>query len=350
MTDYRTTLSTLPSFDTIIDVRTPLEFADDHIPGAVNCPVLTNEERHEVGLLYARSPFDARHLGAAMVARNIAQMLDKPPFRDRPKNWRPLVYCWRGGMRSLSLVTWLNLIGWRAGQLAGGYKTWRRHVVDALVSLPPDLNFRVIAGATGSAKTRFLQALAQRGEQTLDLEGLAAHKGSVLGGLPTQAQPSQKLFETRLYETLKNFDPSRVVYVEAESRKIGGIALPNALIETMRTAACVEIRATVAARLRYLLNDYAYLGDAPEKLVSDLERLHGFIDNETLNRWQQLAREQHLPPLFDELITRHYDPLYARSQYKHFIHLKDAVVLPTDDLSETSIATMAERLKSPGRE
>jgi len=336
----RHTLEERADFDEIIDVRSPAEFAEDHIPGALNCPVLDNAERHEVGLLYAQSPFEARKVGAALVARNIAAMLETH-LCDRPKQWRPLLYCWRGGMRSHSATLWFNLIGWRAGQLTGGYKTWRRHVVDLLATHPAKRQWRVICGATGSGKTRLLAALAARGEQTLDLEALAAHKGSVLGRLPNREQPTQKWFESQLAERIERLDPTKVIYVEAESRKIGACALPNALIEAIRTAPCIEICATQEARLAYLLDDYAYLGDNPTALASRLERLRGLIDNVTLERWQAWTHERNLPDLFRELIIRHYDPLYARSQHKNFRQLNGARQLMTDDLSEKGVRGLA---------
>ncbi|MDR2173339.1 MAG: tRNA 2-selenouridine(34) synthase MnmH [Burkholderiales bacterium] len=341
--DVRCTLAQRADADEIIDVRSPAEFAEDHLPGARNFPVLNNEERVAIGTLYQNAPFEARKTGAAMVARHIAHYLDNE-FVDRPKNWRPLVYCWRGGMRSASFVTWLRLIGWRAMQLTGGYKTWRRHVLQTLGDLPPRFRWRVICGPTGSAKTRLLAALATCGEQTLDLEALAAHKGSVLGALPDTSQPSQKAFETHLSEALSTLDPARPVYVEAESRKIGRVALPNALIDAMRSADCLELLAPPEARLRYLLDDYAYLGHHPQSLCERLERLKGFIDNDTLARWQQWAQNGNLPDLFSELLTRHYDPLYTHSQYRHFSKLHNAPRFHPDDLSDAALAMLAKKI------
>ena len=181
-------LDRLDDFDEIIDVRSPLEFADDHIPGAVNAPVFSNDERARVGTLYRQSPFDATRLGAALAARNIAAHLDTT-FADRPQGWRPLIYCWRGGKRSGSMTVMFNMIGWRARQLDGGYKTYRRATLDLLDTLPPTLRLIVLTGPTGSGKTRLLDALAQAGAQTLDLEALAAHRGSLLGAWPGMAQP-----------------------------------------------------------------------------------------------------------------------------------------------------------------
>ncbi|MDR1528927.1 MAG: tRNA 2-selenouridine(34) synthase MnmH [Burkholderiales bacterium] len=341
--DFRCTLSQRNDFDEIIDVRTPKEFAEDHIPEARNHPVLSNEERHEIGLLYSQSPFAARRLGAALVAKNIAATIENH-LLDRSKSWKPLVYCWRGGMRSHSMVVWMRLIGWRASQLVGGHKTWRNHVLAGLDTLPTCFQWRIVCGATGSGKTRLLAVLTAQGEQTLDLEALAMHKGSVLGDIPNTPQPSQKWFETQLYKKLASFAPSRPVYVESESRKIGLCALPNALVEAMRRAPCIEIAATQGARLRYLLEDYHYLGDDPQNLCAQLYRLKGYIDNATFARWQELARVGDLPNLFSELIIRHYDPHYARSQYKHFLGLPHARRFETDDLSNETLKTIAKSL------
>ncbi|WP_017924932.1 tRNA 2-selenouridine(34) synthase MnmH, partial [Burkholderia glumae] len=184
MNPFLVPLSRVDEFDEIIDVRTPLEYAEDHIPGALNAPVLSNDERVIVGTMYKQeSPHEATRIGAAWVARNIATHLETT-FADRPLNWRPLIYCWRGGKRSGSMTTWLNLIGWRARQLDGGYKTYRRSVVDALGALPARFRYIVLTGRTGSGKTQLLGALARAGAQTLDLERLAVHRGSLLGALP----------------------------------------------------------------------------------------------------------------------------------------------------------------------
>src|SRR5215472_1873107 len=215
----RVRVAALAEYAVRIDVRSPVEFALDHVPGAANHPVLSDAERERVGTLYADSPFEARKLGAAIVARNIATMIESA-FMDEPREWRPLVYCWRGGQRSRALVQVLHEIGWRAVQLEGGYRAYRRHVAAELERLPLRFRYVVICGLTGSGKSRLLAALARAGAQTLDLEGLARHRGSVLGGLPGTAQPSQKAFESGLCEALARLDPSRPVFVESESRRI----------------------------------------------------------------------------------------------------------------------------------
>ncbi len=329
-------------FDTVIDARTPAEFAIDHIPGAINCPVLDNDQRVIVGTLYQQQgAFEAKRVGGAMVSANIARHL-QDSFADKPAQWKPLVYCWRGGLRSGSMVTVMRLVGWDAQQLAGGYKTWRRHVIAQIEALCPQLDLRVLVGATGSAKTRVLQALALQGHQVLDLEDLAAHKGSLLGALPGQAQPSQTAFETRIAEILDRIDLSRPVFVEGESRKIGRVALPQPLVDRMRASGCVEIDATAEARLAYLLRDYAYVGAAPEALIRQLALLTERHGKTVIGQWQQWAEQGALAPLVRELIALHYDPAYARSQSAHFVRWGARQTLAVDDLSDEAIRRLAQ--------
>lgn len=338
------TVAQLSGFDEIIDARTPAEFAEDHIPGAINLPVLDNEQRIVVGTLYKQqSAFDARRLGGALVAANISQHM-LGVLKDKPKSWRPLIYCWRGGQRSGSFATWLRMVGWDACQLEGGYKAFRHHVIAGIADIVPGLDLRIVSGPTGSAKTRVLEALAGQGAQTLDLEDLAAHKGSVLGGLPGRPQPTQKRFETTLWVQMRTLDPARPVYVEAESRKIGLVFVPEPLIMAMRRAPCIMIDASRDARLDFLVRDYAYLGDDVAGLQDKLQRLREHQSRDTLERWQTLAAGHALPELFGELIDLHYDPLYKRSQNVNYSGYGDALRVDTGDLSERGIRALAARI------
>lgn len=338
----------MPDFDTLIDARSPAEFALDHIPGAINCPVLDDEERRIVGTLYVQTgAFEARRVGGAMVAANLARHL-REQFADRPADWKPLVYCWRGGMRSGSMVTWLRLVGWEAQQLAGGYKRFRHHVLTQLEERSPQLNLRVICGATGSAKTRVLHALANRGAQVLDLEHFANHKGSLLGALPGIEQPSQKRFETLIADVLGPLDLSKPLYVEGESPRIGRVALPLPLVAQMRAAHCIEIEATRETRLDYLLRDYAYLGHDPEALAARLGMLKELQGKETVQRWQQWAQGGDLPHLFSELMSLHYDPHYGRSQARHFHTWAKRDRVAATDLSDAGIEALADAVLALG--
>ena len=346
MSHQPTTVADLQDFTVLIDARSPAEYALDHLPGAINCPVLDDEERRIVGTTYVQvSAFEARKIGGAMVARNIAKHLDEL-FRDKPKDWRPLIYCWRGGMRSGSFVNWLRLVGWDAQQLKGGYKAWRAHVVDEIARLAPQLDLRVLCGPTGSAKTRVLQALGGLGEQVLDLEDLAAHRGSVLGGVPGREQPSQKGFETQLMQQLAGFDLGRPVWIEAESRRIGRITVPEPLLQRLRESPVIEIAATPEARLAYLLRDYAWLGDDRQAFADKLGTLRELLPKEVLAQWQAWALAGELPPLFEALMARHYDPLYARSQGRHLQKLGGARRVDCDDLSDAGIDALARRIVS----
>jgi tRNA 2-selenouridine synthase len=337
------TLAQLGEFDEIIDVRSPAEYAEDHIPGAASCPVLDDEERARVGTLYAQSPFAARKLGSALVLRRIADHVEKR-FAERPREWRPLVYCWRGGKRSGGFTHVLRQIGWDACALEGGYKTYRRHVVAQLQILPPNFAYRVVCGATGSGKSRVLQALAGLGAQVLDLERLAAHKGSVLGDLPDAPQPTQKMFETELLAALERLDPSQPVYVEAESRKIGSLQVPDALIAAMRASPCLRIDAGLEARVRFLLGDYDYFVADPQRLRERIDCLKGLQSGETLDRWKSLIADGAWADLVRELLAGHYDPLYYRSQDRNYVQYPQAARFETEDLSPPELARLAERI------
>lgn len=336
------------AFDAIIDARSPAEFAEDHIPGAINCPVLDNEERAIVGTIYVQQgAFEARRVGGAMVAANLARHL-REQLADKPQDWRPMVYCWRGGMRSGSMVQWLRLVGWDAQQLAGGYKAFRRHVMATTEALVPQLDLRVLVGATGSAKTRVLQQLADDGAQVLDLEHCARHKGSLLGALPGVPQPSQKNFETQIATALEAMDLSRPVYVEGESARIGRLSVPVPLVERLRAAACIEIEATPDERLAYLLRDYAYLGDDPGTLAKRLGALTELHGKETVQRWQAWAQARDLAPLFAELMRLHYDPHYGRSQARNFARWDTRQRVAAPDLSQAGIARVAQAVLALG--
>jgi tRNA 2-selenouridine synthase len=317
-------LAEIANFDEVIDVRTPLEFADDHIPGAINAPVLSNEERVVVGTMYKDSPFEATRYGAALVAQNIARHL-QTTFAERPRSWRPMIYCWRGGKRSGSMTVWFNLIGWKARQLQGGYKTYRSHVIDQLLTQPYRYQYHVLAGLTGSGKTRLLHALGRSGAQILDLEGLAKHRGSLLGALPGQPQPSQKSFDSQLHAAFNGLDPARPVFVESESKKIGQLQLPATLMQALSAAPCIRVEANPDDRVEFLCEDYAALFDTPEQLKEQLARLTPLVGKQTVAHWFELIEAGAKPELFRELIERHYDPAYRSSSHGLYPNMPKAM-------------------------
>ena len=310
----------LSDFDTIIDVRSAAEFIDDHIPGAISRPVLDDAQRAEVGTLYKQvSPFAAKKLGAAYIAANIARHLHEG-FLDQDKGWRPLIICWRGGMRSGAMNTIFRAIGWDASQLEGGYKTFRNHVLAQLDTLPKNYRFQVISGPTGSAKTRILHAIAGQGGQVLDLEGIACHKGSVLGRLPNQPQPSQKWFETQIWQALEHFDPTQAIFIEAESRKIGNLRLPEHLFTCMQAASCCEIHADLADRVKFLLGDYDYFVNDAVDLKKHLDTLRTLLGHERVNHWHEQIDQQDFAGLTESLLHQHYDPLYTRARQRDYVN------------------------------
>ena len=328
-------LADLGRFDTVIDVRSESEFAEDHIPGAINCPVLTDAERAEVGTMdRQQSSFEAKRRGAAYVARNIATHLERA-FADKPRSWKPLVYCWRGGNRSGSMTHILGRVGWQARQLEGGYRAFRRAVLGELESLPVRLTFLVVCGTTGSGKSRLLQQLAQAGAQALDLEALAHHRGSLLGSLPMLPQPSQKQFETRIWHALRGFDPARPVFVESESRKIGDLRVPDQLLLSMRAAECIRLELPLAARVRLLRDEYVHFESDAGALHEKLDCLVPLHGHERVARWKQLVDEGNWDALVECLLVEHYDPAYLRSIGRNFTRSPDAkpLALPSDDLT-----------------
>jgi len=341
----RATVEELSGFDTIIDARSPAEFAEDHIPGAINCPVLDNEQRIVVGTLYKQSsPFDARKVGAVLVARNVANHIERF-FSDKPKGWKPLVYCWRGGQRSGAFTHILREVGWSAKRLQGGYKSWRHHVIEQLDVVPKALRFTVVAGPTGSAKTRVLEALQRQGQQVLNLEALAQHKGSVLGDLPGQPQPSQKMFETLVLEQLGRFDPARTVFVESESKKVGQLRVPDAVYQGIQSGNWLRVQANMEQRVQYLLRDYDYFLSGPV-LEQQLDRLKELCGGETVNRWKSLAASKDFATLVMELLSQHYDRHYLRSM-SHQAHSDvPHATFVADDLSDAGIDVLARTIAS----
>lgn len=308
-------LATLP-FDEVIDVRSPSEYDEDHVPGAISLPVLDDAERAQVGTIYVQqSRFQARRLGAALVARNAARHLEGV-LADRPSDYRPLVYCWRGGQRSGSFALILGQIGWRVGVIEGGWRSWRRLVQRALYERPVASPMVVLDGNTGTAKTAILQRVAALGGQVIDLEALARHRGSLFGLVPGDRQPAQKGFESALAVALSRLDPARPVLVEAESNRIGALRLPPMLWQAMRAAPRIEISAPLAARAEWQVRAYADITANDAELAARIESLSPYQPRAVLREWQALATAGEFVALASRLMQEHYDPRYARTKLR----------------------------------
>lgn len=330
-------------FDEIIDVRSPGEFAEDHLPGACNLPVLSDEQRAEVGTLYTENQHQGRRLGASYISEALAGYLAHE-LADRPYRWKPLLYCWRGGLRSGSFATVLRSVGWRARVLSGGYKAWRNHVIQGLEDFfnGGAFDFRVLAGLTGTGKTRLLHALRDHQAQIVDLEGLANHKGSLLGSCGDQ--PSQKRFETMLFNALQELDSSQPVFCEAESNRIGSVNLPAPLWKTLPTSRVLEVKLSFEERVRLLLEDYEHFLEDPGQLRSALDRLRRLRGHETVDTWHRLIEEGAWPEFVSAVLKDHYDLCYRRPGSDSSVYQSPARNIALPDASHESYSSAAQQL------
>jgi tRNA 2-selenouridine synthase len=337
-------IASLHAFDAILDARSPAEHAEDHLPGAISTPVLDDAERVRVGTIYKQqSPFEAKRIGAALVSRNIADLLETR-LADAPRDWRPLVYCWRGGNRSGALATVLARVGWRTTLVDGGYRAFRRQVVTDMETLPRKLRFHVIAGRTGSGKSLILQRLQAAGAQVLDLEAIASHRGSVLGLMPDTTQPSQKRFETLVWDALRRADPARPVFVESESKRVGQCHVPDVLIERMRASPGTRIEMGVQARAALLLREYRhFVADRPA-LFDRLERLVPLHGRARIGAWRDLAIADRWTEFVVELLQAHYDPAYDRSMRNNYQAIAEQSTLVVEDDGEAALDRAASQL------
>ena len=328
----------------LIDARSEAEFALDHLPGAVNWPSLRDAERVRVGTLYKQvSVLEANKVGAALVAANIARHIEAHVMACA-KDWQPVVYCWRGGKRSGSLALVLGQIGFRVRVIEGGYKAFRAALVADLPQRVAPLSFRVVCGPTGSGKTRLLQALAAQGAQVLDLEALARHRSSVLGRIPGVEQPSQKHFDALVWHALSSFDPQRVVYVEAESRKVGNLAVPESLMHAMRASPCLDVSMPEAQRVALLLADYPFFVNDPTLFCERLDALTEIRGRAVVQAWQEQVMAGDTASVVQGLLHLHYDPTYAKSIGRNFTQHATAIRYTLADGQAATVQALATQI------
>ena len=332
------------SFSEVIDVRSPAEFAIDHVPGAINLPVLSDEERAEVGTLYKQvSPFIARKRGAALVSANISSHLSQY-LSDKPKDYHPVVYCWRGGQRSFSMATVLSQIGWRTGLIQGGYKHYRTYVRQQLETLPAQFQFNVLCGLTGTAKTEILRRLRSINPQVLDLEKLANHRGSLLGCEVNSPQPSQKGFDSLLLSALEQLDPSQPVWIEAESNKIGQVFIPSLLWTQLKCGRCTRLEVPIERRVHYLAETYPQFSQDLQALGVQLAKLKSRYGNAQIDQWNELIALGDVPAIVRSLLDIHYDPAYTRSMEQQYVNQIHQIHL--SDLSTQSIDSAVQQINA----
>jgi tRNA 2-selenouridine synthase len=333
------------SYDLIIDARSPREFEEDHIPGAINLPVVDNEEYAEVGTLHRTDPMAAYNIGVRYSLKNIARYLEQP-LSACDRKTRILVYCFRGGKRSRLWFDALDTIGYRVEKLKGGWKGYRRWVNEQLQIVPGNYRYMVLSGPTGCGKTRLLTALQDQGAQVLDLEGVAIHRGSVIGAVPGKKQPSQKLFDSMLLRRLSEFDPARPIWIEAESKKIGDVQLPDALLATMRKGITIAVEAPMSQRVRLWREDYRHFEEDPAALIERLAYLRPLIGGEEFSTWQGLAERREIVELFERLMRNHYDPAYRRSILRNYPEFDSSPKVTLEDLSAQGLLPVAQSMRS----
>tara|TARA_A100001011_G_scaffold3711_1_gene4280 strand:+ start:897 stop:1937 length:1041 start_codon:yes stop_codon:yes gene_type:complete len=298
------------NYSVIIDVRTPLEFKEDHIPGSINLPVLSNIQRHEIGIQYKENSFLAKKIGAQLISSNISNIISKINFEKKEK---VLIYCWRGGLRSLSLYLVLKQIGYEVCLLEGGYKSYRKFVVNFLEKVAPNYKYNQIMGITGVGKTLFLKELSKQ-YQVIDFEGLAKHKGSILGNIPKQIQPTQKYFETLIYEKLINFNFKKKIWVEAESIKVGKLNIPSLIWKSMPLGKNIKLVCSLDERINYILNDYKYFTLNPDLMSEALRVLKKIIPKENFKKIELSLKKKDYYELVKSLIVYHYDKAYKKTR------------------------------------
>lgn len=327
----------------VIDARSEREYMHDHLPGALNLPVVHDDEYAEVGTQHRTDPHRAYGIGVTYALQNMASQLPLVLDTAQPDD-RILVYCFRGGKRSRLWADALRTVGFRVDVLPGGWKAYRRWVVASLSAYPTAFSYRVLAGPTGCGKTRLLHALAQLGAQVLDLEELACHRGSLIGHMPGRQQPSQKAFDSALLASLRGFDPSRPIWVEAESKKIGAVQLPATLIECMHSSPCFRLEAPMDERVRLWMDDYSHLAADPHRLMQLLAPLKPLRGAQTLDRWRALAEAGDAAALFERLMVDHYDPAYLTSTKRDYRAYSSATPIPLRSLACEDLRDLAQRL------
>jgi tRNA 2-selenouridine synthase len=296
-----------------IDARSPAEFAAATIPGALNVPILNDAERAEVGTLYKHQGKQvARRRGVEIVAPKIPEMIERITAARPAGVPMVVVFCWRGGMRSRALTQFLDLAGIPARQMIGGHKAFRQHVIDFF---DQGLWGRILVlrGLTGVGKTRALEQLGGAGYPVIDLEGLANHRGSAFGNLGLPPQPTQKMFEAKLWDQLRLVTLDDYVLVEGESRHIGRIILPLKVHQAMQCEISVWLNASLATRTRNILEDYPALDRLKSGFIRPIEALRERLGKQTIAEFLTLLDAGEWETLVQELMARYYDPLYRHT-------------------------------------
>ncbi len=296
----------------LVDVRTPTEFEEFHIPGAENVPLLGDEERAKVSeVYYTKGEREARFLALRLAGPRLYRIVEEVR-RLKKKHRQVAVYCWRGGMRSLAVCTICNLAGLDVSRLKGGYRAFRRFALRRMEELLEGKEVVVIYGPTGTGKTRMIQALSQMGYPAINLEALAGHRGSVFGGIGLK-QPSQKMFDSLLWLELERLKASTYIVVEGESRKVGRLFIPDALWKRMERGRNILITAPLNVRVELSLREYLSADASPDIYLEALGRVRKLLGEHRFTYIKNLIAGERYEEAVKELILGYYDPLYRNS-------------------------------------
>lgn len=312
----------------LIDVRSPHEYTLETIPGSVNIPIFDDKERELIGTIYKQESIEiAKKIGIATAAKNLPSIYDRVSELDKEYN-NLIFFCARGGFRSSSLVSLFKTLGINATKLDCGYKGYRKYVNDHLPTVVENIKFIVLYGNTGTGKTNILKSLGSQGLDTLDLEGCANHRGSILGSVGLGEQNSQKMFESLVYKSLKN-RKTNFVFVEGESKRIGKDIIPNYLYNAINNGINVKIEANIKTRVNNLLKEYVH--DTDNELITSLHNLRKYLGDSNIDKYIKLIGEHDYKPVIEELIIKYYDPLY-----EHRNRVYEAVFYNDNELQTTN--------------
>ncbi|MEG2539708.1 MAG: tRNA 2-selenouridine(34) synthase MnmH [Clostridium sp.] len=307
----------------LIDVRSPGEFKKATIPGAINLPLFTDEEREEIGTVYVQECRDkAKRLGVVAASKKLPEIYDR--IQQLQKEYKSLIFlCERGGMRSSSIVSLLTSVGVNAFKVLGGYKGYRAYINESLKEVMNGVNFVVIHGNTGVGKTKILKKLEEKGYDVLDLEGCANHRGSLLGSVGIGRQNSQKMFESLVYETLKN-RKSNTVFVEAESKRIGYVFVPEHIHNAMRDGVHINVISCIESRVDNILEDYVY--DNNDELIESVDKLSKYISAKNIEEYKSKILGGLYREVIEDLMIKYYDPMYLNKKYDYLLETDSSIM------------------------
>lgn len=294
-----------------VDVRSPKEFKEATIKGAINIPVLLDEEREEVGTVYVRENTEkAKKIGIEYISKRLPEIFEQVQELYSQKGKKIVFFCARGGMRSGTVYSLFYSLGYKVYKLKNGYKGYRKYINDNFIKLNEEVKYIVLYGKTGVGKTEYLKELRKRGYNVVDLEGAANHRGSILGGVALGGCRSQKAFETEVFEELKNKN-SNIVFIEGESKRIGNIILPTFLSDAMQKGIKVCMDDTIENRRDLLVKEYT----KDEKSVGDilrcLEYMSKYISKKRIEEYKTMVTEGNFDEVCEALMVEYYDPLYT---------------------------------------